>query len=299
MPTAAPRSAPRRCPARPSRATEAGAGWVHPRSPSKASLPGDRAEARSRPPGLPGEGRGGPAPMLLTGRRKRTTEATHPRRRRLPHPRQGISPAEGSGQGRLPAPSPSGPAWDGRHPPSRPSPGPGTAQRLPTWAPRPAAPGHSRRRRRRPGSCGGRAALGAGPQARSRRRRYWCCCCRWSRRGPGAEETGPRPWGGGGGKRRGRERRAAWRGRRRGGRAGRARGCAFSRGLAHSQPEPRATILGATRISARRKLGGLAAGGGGQEGGPTASRRATRAGRGERASERTRRLRHATHRAKP
>lgn len=298
MPTAAPRSAPRRCPARPSRATEAGAGWVHPRSPSKASLPGDRAEARSRPPGLPGEGRGGPAPMLLTGRRKRTTEATHPRRRRLPHPRQGISPAEGSGQGRLPAPSPSGPAWDGRHPPSRPSPGPGTAQRLPTWAPRPAAPGHSRRRRRRPGSCGGRAALGAGPQARSRRRRYWCCCCRWSRRGPGAEETGPRPWGGG---------------RREEAGKGEASGLARPAARREGGPGPRVRLLSRTRsLSARAPRHHLgsnadigaaqarrARGGRGWTGRRTHCVPACNAGGAGGASERTRRLRHATHRAKP
>lgn len=42
-----------------------------------------------------------------------------------------------------------------------------------------AAPGRSRSRR--PGSCGGRAALGAGPRARRRRRRRCYCCCRCRR----------------------------------------------------------------------------------------------------------------------
>lgn len=78
MPPVAPRGRHRRCTARPSRETEGGTGWVHPRSPSKPGA------TRPPSPPAPGDLRHGPALMCPAGRRERTTKATHPRRLRLP-----------------------------------------------------------------------------------------------------------------------------------------------------------------------------------------------------------------------
>lgn len=113
-------------------------------------------------------------------------------------------------------------------PPSRPP--LSAAQRLPTCAPRPAAPARCRRRL---GSCGGRAALGAGPQARRRRCRRRC---RRSRRGG---EEGPAAW------REGKGEASGLAGRRAeaGGRAGPA-GRLLSRPCSHSAPRHH---LGRTR----------------------------------------------------
>lgn len=124
-----------------------------------------------------------------------------------------------------------------------------------------AAPRRSRRHCR-PGSCGGRAALGAGPRARRTRRR--CCCrCRRSRGLAGRGTRGGRADGPG--------------------RAGRARLlllllCRPGR----AQRDSRTSILG--QRGCRRGAGSERAGGragrrqGGKEGGPAVSRRAARAG---------------------
>ncbi|XP_037999670.1 basic salivary proline-rich protein 4-like [Motacilla alba alba] len=90
----------------PNRETEAGAGWVHPRSPSEPGLPGGREKlGATRPPARPF--RGGPAPMCLTARKERTPGAAA-----FP------SPAQGSRQGRLP------PLQGQREPGAIPAPGP-------------------------------------------------------------------------------------------------------------------------------------------------------------------------------
>lgn len=278
------------------------AGFTQGRSASPISPGGGLKPGATRPPGLPasGEGRGGPAPMCLTGRKGEDHRGHAPLPpappARLPLPRRGVSRAGGSGQSHLPAPSPFRAG----------------VRRAPS--PLPALP--------RAGRCAAPTDLAAA-----------ACCSRslppppppGLMRGPrrarsraaGEDEEAPplllllpvEPSGRRRGERRGRglvgrgrERRAAWRGRRRGGQGREERaGPAGAPPLANSfalSPSPappsweqRGYRRGASSEDWRRA--GVGVGGAGRR---TNCVPACNAGRG---GGRRRQLRRATHRAKP
>lgn len=123
-----------------------------------------------------------------------------------------------------------------------------------------AAPKRSRRHCH-PGSCGGRAALGAGPRARRTRRRF--CCCRRSRGLAGRRTRGGRAGGRAGP----------------GGRVSSSCSCVGRAALSASPAPPSWDNADVGAAQARGARGGRAGRReGGKEGGPVVSRRAARAG---------------------